>query len=299
MGAHLGANRLLAEQGPALRQALGQRLADRVAALLRRWSQGAAADASFGPAGDRFSTRGGDDTGTARGAAPAAGGGAHAPEPEAGSCEEEEEPSGQSSSGVDAALRNKVVGVLMRASARGAGRAAFTQCREIEAQLFEVAGADPKGYKSRARSLAFNLGAADGALLQRVLSGEMKAAELVRLEGEDLASDTLKAKRREERDRYFRNEVQLAQGPVKRRRDLWRLPGQTAKEEDVGGVSDLPAGDAAEEQPEHGAGNARCPELDSEESDEGSESEGSTSEGSESGSSSSSDDGESSESEGQ
>merc|ERR1712176_129973 len=81
-------------------------------------------------------------------------------------------------------------------------------------------GCDPKKYRRRARSLLFNLGAANGVLLRRILEGGLSPAGLVRLGAEDLASDALKAERQEERAKYFRSEVHIEHGPPKRRRDL-------------------------------------------------------------------------------
>lgn len=116
--------------------------------------------------------------------------------------------------------RSRVVGLLMRTVAKAAGKANFALCRRIEDALHASAGREPKEYKRRARSLAFNLGASDGALLNRVVNGELAPVDLVRLDAEELASDALKAERREERERYFRSEVHDVAGPPKRRRDL-------------------------------------------------------------------------------
>eukprot|EP00930_Biecheleria_cincta_P014865 TRINITY_DN12600_c5_g1_i1.p1 TRINITY_DN12600_c5_g1~~TRINITY_DN12600_c5_g1_i1.p1 ORF type:complete len:533 (+),score=117.56 TRINITY_DN12600_c5_g1_i1:42-1640(+) len=117
--------------------------------------------------------------------------------------------------------RSRVVGMLMRTAARGAGQASFKKCREVERALFSKFGSDPKEYRRRARSLTHNLGASDGALLQRVLEGTLEAAQLVRLEADELATDALKAERQQERERYFRSEVKLTARPPKRRRDFY------------------------------------------------------------------------------
>ncbi|CAE8591742.1 unnamed protein product [Polarella glacialis] len=134
---------------------------------------------------------------------------------------------------LDDETRSRVVGMLMRTSARGAGKASFQKCREVEQALFRKFGSDSKEYRRRARSLNYNLGATDGALLQRVLEGTLDAAQLVVLQAEELAPEALKAQRQEERERYFKSEVQLTAGPQKRRRGA---NGGRAAERAVGDV---------------------------------------------------------------
>lgn len=138
------------------------------------------------------------------------------------------------SSGVEEATRQKVrlmfKGTFVRCVA-SAGLAAG-RSRDIEQELFEVAGARPKEYKQRARSLNFNLNAADGALLKRVVEGALGTKELIRLGTEELASESLKDQRREERERFFREEL-LTEAPPKRRRDLFRRRSDPAAENDA------------------------------------------------------------------
>jgi hypothetical protein len=98
---------------------------------------------------------------------------------------------------------------------------ALALSRAIEQELFALMGSeDPRDYKCRARSLVFNLGAADGALRTRVLEGELAPAELVRLDSDDLAPDAVRAERRRQREAYFRNQVHVTERVPKRRRDL-------------------------------------------------------------------------------
>eukprot|EP00933_Yihiella_yeosuensis_P025964 TRINITY_DN20142_c0_g3_i2.p1 TRINITY_DN20142_c0_g3~~TRINITY_DN20142_c0_g3_i2.p1 ORF type:complete len:634 (+),score=168.03 TRINITY_DN20142_c0_g3_i2:282-1904(+) len=145
--------------------------------------------------------------------------------------------------------RSRVVGMLMRVAARGAGKASFARCQAVERALFDRYGSDMKEYRSRARSLSFNLGSSDGALLQRVLDGDLEAAQLVRLEAEDLASDALKAERQAERDRYFRSELLLTEKP-KRRRGLrgGRKGERDEIEEDPPDTQPASQGDQADSQ---------------------------------------------------
>mmetsp|Transcript_18316 Transcript_18316/g.51872 ORF Transcript_18316/g.51872 Transcript_18316/m.51872 type:complete len:442 (+) Transcript_18316:94-1419(+) len=139
------------------------------------------------------------------------------------------------SSGVEEATRQKVramfKGTLVRCNASAALNAAG-RSRDIEQELFEVAGARPKEYKQRARSLNFNLNAADGALLKRVAEGALGTRELIQLGTEELASESLKDQRREERERFFREEVRT-EAPPKRRRDLFRRVSEVAAENDA------------------------------------------------------------------
>jgi len=93
--------------------------------------------------------------------------------------------------------------------------------RAIEEELFALKGSeDPRDYKCRARSLVFNLGAADGALRSRVLDGELAPAELVRLGSDDLAPDAVREERRRQREAYFRSQVHVTERVPKRRYDL-------------------------------------------------------------------------------
>mmetsp|Transcript_98954 Transcript_98954/g.317296 ORF Transcript_98954/g.317296 Transcript_98954/m.317296 type:complete len:318 (+) Transcript_98954:166-1119(+) len=97
----------------------------------------------------------------------------------------------------------------------------------VEAALLATFGEDGKEYRRRARGLCFNLAASasDGSsgsngLATRVLSGEVQAADLVMMGTEELATGDLRAKRKTERDKYFREDVLLLHGPPKRKSDL-------------------------------------------------------------------------------
>ncbi|CAK0897476.1 unnamed protein product [Prorocentrum cordatum] len=115
-------------------------------------------------------------------------------------------------------VRQRVVGALVRTCASGTGRASIDTCRGIERELFTRFGSAPKEYRLRARSLLFNLRAADGVLLGRVLAQTLPPSELVGLGTEEFANDALKAQRKVERERYFRSEVHLAHGLQHRKR---------------------------------------------------------------------------------
>lgn len=120
-----------------------------------------------------------------------------------------------------ASERDKVVSMLVKTLERS-GNHTPSLSHAIEKELFAVAGSSRKDYRSKARSLVFNLNSSDGALVGRVTRGEISAAELVRFEVEALAPDEVRAKRRAEREKYFREEVQLQHGPPRHRRDLFR-----------------------------------------------------------------------------
>lgn len=126
---------------------------------------------------------------------------------------------------IDQAARSKLVGLLMQTFAKCCGKAELSRCQTIEDQLFELVtslGVSAwREYKLRARSLIFNLRAADGTLLRRVLDGEVAPEDLVRLKPEELASDALKEERKRERERYFKSEVHLTERVPKRRRDFY------------------------------------------------------------------------------
>jgi len=180
--------------------------------------------------------------------------------------------------------RSRVIGMLMRTAARGAGKACFQRCTEVEEALFSRYDTDPKEYRRRARMLTHNLGSSDGALLHRVLDGTLDAKELVRLEAEELASDALKAERQRERERYFRSEVHDTAGPPKRRRDLLGLPRHKAEEEPASQPSqegDEGNGNQAEQSVQATAEPGT--RLDADVADVGSESSSSSSEDSDDG----------------
>jgi len=208
VGRQLGPGAASAAATDMAHKVLGPVLGERLMGLLRRWH-------GLGSNGNK--------------AAPAKEHQAAGPVPEA----EAASPGAQAGADtpLDQDVRNKVVGMLMRAFARGSGKSEVVRCRGIEDELF-AAAPSPKEYKRRARSLLFNLGAADGALMRRVASGELSPKALVGLGAEDLASDALKAERVEERERYFRCEVHDLQGPPKTRRGLFsvgHVPGRRAE----------------------------------------------------------------------
>eukprot|EP00931_Biecheleriopsis_adriatica_P089687 TRINITY_DN63777_c0_g1_i1.p1 TRINITY_DN63777_c0_g1~~TRINITY_DN63777_c0_g1_i1.p1 ORF type:complete len:577 (+),score=139.60 TRINITY_DN63777_c0_g1_i1:36-1733(+) len=215
----VGASALGAPAVTAAAAALGSSLGGRLAALIRKWSAVPASRATV--AG---TPRPAKPTRSTVPAAAIAGGQPTVPS-DAGALNDE--------------TRSRVVGMLMRTAAQGAGKASFPRCCEVERALFARFGSDTKEYRRRARMLTHNLGASDGALLHRVLNGTLTAKELVRLEAEDLASDALKAERQAERERYFQGEVKLTAGPPKRRRDLY-MPRQADNPEEPDGHSASP-----------------------------------------------------------
>jgi len=144
----------------------------------------------------------------------------------------------QSSSGPpDEETRRKVMRLLGRAFQRCTSPEAATSLgNNIEQELHELASGDAREYRSRARTLHFNLGATDGTLLGRVVEGAVTPHELVRLPAEDLASEQLKADRQEERARYLSTEVVVTE-PVPKRRDkflLGPIRGRAAEREAAG-----------------------------------------------------------------
>jgi hypothetical protein len=124
------------------------------------------------------------------------------------------------------ANRKKLVGILMKTFAKNCGSAELARCQRIEDALHSFTESMGAGrwreYRLRARSIIFNLKASDGALLQRVRDDDLSPEELVRLKAEDLASDSLKAERLMERERYFKSEIHVTERIAKRKRDTHR-----------------------------------------------------------------------------
>jgi len=137
----------------------------------------------------------------------------------------------------DEETRHKVTRILGRAFQRSMSpRAATSLGNNIENELHELASGDAREYRSRARTLQFNLSATDGTLLERVVEGNVTPHELVRLPAEELASEQLKADREEERARYLSAEVVVTEAVPKRRDKflLGPIRGRAAEREAAG-----------------------------------------------------------------
>lgn len=258
-------------------RSFGRELSARLAAMLQRWygrplyaaarpvgastsaSSSAAVVCAPPSAGGGASTAAASSGGGASGTSGASGGGKKRSAPTGAAAGAAALAAGKAAPATDAPddeTRSKVVGLLMRTSAKAAGQANFATCRRIEDALFDLFGKEPKEYKRRARSLSFNLGANDGELLKRVLNGEVQPAELVRLNAEDLATDALKAERKEERERYFRSEVHDPAGPPKRRRDMIYAPSRLRSSDGLETQPDSQPDPKEEAEDEEGPGAA-------------------------------------------
>eukprot|EP00927_Polykrikos_kofoidii_P051387 TRINITY_DN45184_c0_g1_i1.p1 TRINITY_DN45184_c0_g1~~TRINITY_DN45184_c0_g1_i1.p1 ORF type:complete len:445 (-),score=76.04 TRINITY_DN45184_c0_g1_i1:15-1349(-) len=247
LGERLGAQSASSAVGGKLRQIVGVSSTDRLVALLRRWQSeqlSALSTTTAAVVRSRTKTVEAPKTGP-----------------------------------LDGDTRKKVIGLLMRTFARGIGQAMFARCKQIEEELFTFVGKDPKEYRRRARSLAFNLNVPDGALRRRLLDGALQPKELVRLDCEDLASDLLRAERIQERERYFRTEIHDMAGPPKR----WQgLPSGRRAERTGGDLSPqrddetVSAPNIAEGRPE--VEGLRETDVCSEEGPSSSSNEGSSSE---------------------
>jgi len=130
---------------------------------------------------------------------------------------------------IDADTRSKAMGMIMRTFARAGCKAEVVRSRSIEKALYTAYGSQPREYKLRLRSITSNLCMADSSVLRQLLADQITAEELVNLGSEDLACESLKAKRLEERQKYYRCEVQLTAGLVKRRRELESETGRVAE----------------------------------------------------------------------
>ncbi|CAE7028327.1 pst-2 [Symbiodinium natans] len=118
-------------------------------------------------------------------------------------------------------LRNKVVGMLMRATSKKHGQAHFETCKNIEISLYRQFGQNLKEYRQRARSLSVNLSRPENRLLAKVLDGSLSTSQLASLTGEELAPEGVRIEREMERQKYFREEVHLTAAPPKTKRDLY------------------------------------------------------------------------------
>jgi len=211
LGASVGDRLPSAEAAQNFRKALGTELGGRLVTLLQRWHKAAASK-------PRAATATPTPARSARPQAASSASMAPAKRPQAASSSSTAPAEEAGDAGaVDNTTRNKVVGIMMKTSARGSGKASFQTCRNIEEELFKLYGLTPKEYFRRARSLRFNLGAADGALLKRVQEGELSPAELVKMNIEDLAPEAVREERERERERYFKTEVHLT-GRIRKRR---------------------------------------------------------------------------------
>lgn len=158
---------------------------------------------------------------------------------------------------VDQGTRKKVVQMLMKTFAKAIGKAEVLRSREIERELFALAGSEAKKYRLKARAITFNLRSEDGTLLRRLLDGNITLPEFVRLDAEELAPESIKAERREQREKYFREQVLDLHGPPKRKRDLLvgGPPLQRRKSAEGGGKES-----SGEEQQEPAVGSNRAPQ---------------------------------------
>eukprot|EP00929_Paragymnodinium_shiwhaense_P026396 TRINITY_DN15710_c0_g2_i1.p1 TRINITY_DN15710_c0_g2~~TRINITY_DN15710_c0_g2_i1.p1 ORF type:complete len:482 (-),score=107.53 TRINITY_DN15710_c0_g2_i1:177-1622(-) len=124
------------------------------------------------------------------------------------------------------AMREKAKEMLKRALAKSPeakdSRVSKLARRTEKALYVSYYQTDKKEYKLKLRSLVFNLGAEDGNLLKRVLAGEVEPKDLVKLDSDGLVSESLQAERQAQRDKYFREQVHMTRGPVKRKYDLLR-----------------------------------------------------------------------------
>ena len=78
----------------------------------------------------------------------------------------------------------------------------------LEQELSEIYAEKPREYKSRVFTLNFNLSdKKNSSLRRRIFQGQFSPKELTVASSEELASDDLQEKRKEQRDRYFSTQV--------------------------------------------------------------------------------------------
>ncbi|CAK0829967.1 unnamed protein product [Prorocentrum cordatum] len=134
----------------------------------------------------------------------------------------------------DVALRRRVEDLLRRAlsvSAQAAPMedeeaAAAGAARRLEEALVEASEGNERDYKTRARGLAFNL-RQNEELRGSLISGGATAEKVVGLHSWDMAREEVKEERRQELDKYFREEILSLNDPGLG----WRpQPGAEARE---------------------------------------------------------------------
>ena len=119
---------------------------------------------------------------------------------------------------------------LSRGLEETASQAAFDEpnvvkrfCVALEMVIHDLYLDKPKEYKARAFTLSFNLSdAKNSSLRRRILHGQFSPKELAAASSEELASEDLQEKRKEQRDKYFhthvrkREDLETAEDPTKK-----------------------------------------------------------------------------------
>jgi hypothetical protein len=81
-------------------------------------------------------------------------------------------------------------------------------CVDLEDQIHSLNIDKPRDYKARVFTLTFNLSdSKNTSLRRRIVQGQFSPAELAVATADQLASDDLKEKRKEQRDKYFSSHV--------------------------------------------------------------------------------------------
>eukprot|EP00927_Polykrikos_kofoidii_P039092 TRINITY_DN33523_c0_g1_i1.p1 TRINITY_DN33523_c0_g1~~TRINITY_DN33523_c0_g1_i1.p1 ORF type:complete len:756 (-),score=139.85 TRINITY_DN33523_c0_g1_i1:188-2365(-) len=215
VGAYLGPCADPAALDTGVRKALGNPLGSRLLALLRRWREDGRRDIPDLELLTLPPTAGGS-----RGADNGAAGEGTSKQGPARKRRTLRKSRSMKARLIRGDVRKTVTGLFTKALAKNGGEMVAERAVAIEAALYELAGQDCGGYRRRARSLTFNLSAADDTFIAQILAGSMLPSELVTLHTEDLAPEAVKIARREERERYFKREVHDTAKPLKKRRDF-------------------------------------------------------------------------------
>mmetsp|Transcript_16238 Transcript_16238/g.28372 ORF Transcript_16238/g.28372 Transcript_16238/m.28372 type:complete len:351 (+) Transcript_16238:62-1114(+) len=110
---------------------------------------------------------------------------------------------------IDAALQRRVAEIFRGALSVSAGKvssATLAATSQGLAGALEAVSQSERDFKTRARSLSFNL-RDNQDLRQSILSGKKALDEVVRAPSWDLARKELQEERKQERDKYFREEI--------------------------------------------------------------------------------------------
>lgn len=229
LGEHLGANIVSREAQAVARRVFGQLNGTRLVMLLLRWRD---PQLQSGLPPETEKRRGGGKAGT--------------------EIEVAKEPAMNMEE-----IRRKVSEFLTRVFSKCAANSAADLAKEVEEELFALVGSYPKEYRNRARALTFNLSAADGVLRGRVAAGQLLPRDLVRMDGEELAPDALKAAREEDRRKVL-SDIVITEKLPKTKRELAAMApshgrraermrdGDDAEEDEIPMASQA-QGDAAEE----------------------------------------------------
>lgn len=90
----------------------------------------------------------------------------------------------------------------------GTGDVVRQFCVDLEDQIHRLNIEKPRDYKARVFTLTFNLSdSKNTSLRRRIVQGQFSPAELAVATADQLASDDLKEKRKEQRDKYFSTHV--------------------------------------------------------------------------------------------